>query len=45
VTYKPEGVETEAIDQSAGGDEGESEIPEAKHPGEAQPLRTPQERG
>ncbi len=39
VAYKPEGVETEAIDQSAGGDE-ESEIPEAQHSGEAEPLPT-----
>ena len=40
VPYKPEGTETEAIDQSAGGEETESEIPEAKHPAEAEPLRT-----
>ena len=38
VPYKPEGTDAEAIDQAAGGDE-ESEIPEAKHPGEAEPLR------
>jgi trigger factor len=43
VPYKPEGVETEAIEQAAGGDE-ESQIPEAKHPGEAEPLRTSKER-
>ena len=43
VASQPDGAETEAIDQSAGGDEGESEIPEAKHPGEAEPLRTPKE--
>ncbi|MBI3838746.1 MAG: trigger factor [Planctomycetia bacterium] len=43
VPYKPEGTETEAIDQSAGGEEEESEIPEAKHPGEAEPLRTSKE--
>lgn len=44
VPYKPEGVETEAIDQAAGGKDTETEIPEAKHPGEAEPLRTPKER-
>jgi trigger factor len=44
VPYKPEGVETEAIDQAAGGQDVESEIPEAKHPGEAEPLRTPTQR-
>ncbi len=38
VPYKPEGAETEAIDQSAGG-ERRSEIPEAKNTGEAEPLR------
>ena len=43
VPYKPEGAETEAIDQSAGGEQEESEIPEAKHPGEAEPLRTSKE--
>lgn len=41
VPYKPEGSDTEAIDQSAGGEEPEdAAIPEAKHPGEAEPLRT-----
>jgi trigger factor len=41
VPYKPEGSDTEAIDQSAGGEvEGDSAIPEAKHPGDAEPLRT-----
>ncbi len=44
VPYKPEGTDTEAIDQSAGGEEAESTIPEAKHPGEAEPLRTSKER-
>ncbi len=44
VPYKPEGAETEAIDQSAGGQDEETEIPEAKHAGEAEPLRTPKER-
>lgn len=44
VPYKPEGMDTEAIEQSAGGEE-ETEIPEAKNPGEAEPLRsaTPRE--
>jgi trigger factor len=42
VAYKPEGAETEAIDQSAGGEE-EPEIPEAQHPGEAEPLPTMKE--
>ncbi len=45
VPYKPEGAETEALDQSAGGEAEESEIPEAKHPGEAEPLRTSKEHG
>ncbi len=44
VPYKPEGTETEAIDTAAGGQDTESEIPEAKHSGEAEPLRTPKER-
>jgi trigger factor len=43
VPYKPEGTDTEALDQSAGGEEEESTIPEAKHPGEAEPLRTSKE--
>src|SRR4029077_5685075 len=42
VPYKPEGTETEAMDQPAGGEE-EPEIPEAKNPGEAEPLRTSKE--
>jgi trigger factor len=45
VPYKLGGADTEAIDQSAGGeDEEESSIPEAKHPGEAEPLRASKER-
>ena len=44
VPYKPEGGDTEALDQSAGGEE-ESEIPEAKNSGEAEPLRTSKEHG
>jgi trigger factor len=44
VPYKAGGAETEAIDQSAGGEEEEeSSIPEAKHPGEAEPLRATKE--
>jgi trigger factor len=43
VPFKPERVDTEAIDQAAGGEE-ESQIPEAKHPGEAEPLPTAQQR-
>jgi trigger factor len=43
VPYKPEGADTEALDQSAGGEEEESTIPEAKNPGEAEPLRTSKE--
>lgn len=46
VPYKPEGTETEALDQAAGGgEEAEDAIPEAKQPEEAQPLRGPTERG
>jgi trigger factor len=43
VPYKPDVAETEAIDQAAGGQDVESEIPEAKHAGEAEPLRTPKD--
>jgi len=43
VPYKPEGSDTEAIEQTAGGDEETSEIPEAKNSGEAEPLRTSKE--
>jgi trigger factor len=43
VKYKPEGADTEAIEQTAGGDE-ESEIPEAQHSGEAEPLPVVKER-
>ena len=43
VQYKPETAETEALEQTAGGEE-ESEIPEAKHPGEAEPLPAVKER-
>jgi trigger factor len=42
VPFKPEGVDTEAIEQTAGG-EDEGDIPEAKHAGEAEPLRTAKE--
>ena len=45
VPYKGEGAEVEALDQAAGGEEeSESDIPEAKHPGEAEPLRAAKER-
>lgn len=43
VPFKPEGAETEALDQAAGGEE-EPNIPEAKHAEEAQALRTSPER-
>lgn len=43
VPFKPEGAETEAIEQAAGGGD-EPEIPEAKHAGEAEPLRSAKER-
>ncbi len=43
VPYKIEGLDTEALDQAAGGDEEESSIPEATHPGEAAPLTNPRE--
>ncbi len=42
VPYSPEGDDTEAIEQAAGGEE-EPEIPEAKNAGEAEPLRTAKE--
>jgi len=42
VPFKPEGADTEAIDQAAGGEE-EPSIPEAKHGEEAQPLRAAKE--
>jgi len=44
VPFKPESLETEAIDEAAGGEESEEAIPEATQAGEAQPLREPQER-
>jgi hypothetical protein len=37
--FKPAGSDTEAVDSAAGGDEEESDIPEAKHPDE--PETTP----
>ncbi len=43
VPYKTEGGDTEAIEQTAGGEE-EPAIPEAKNPGEAEPLREVKER-
>lgn len=45
VPFKPEGSDTEALDQAAGGEEAEAEsIPEAKHAAEPEPLRTSKER-
>ncbi len=44
VPFKIEGVDTEAVDQAAGGDEEESSIPEATHPGDAEPLASPRDR-
>jgi trigger factor len=45
VPYKPESLETEAVDEAAGGgEETEDSIPEAKHAGEAEPLRETKER-
>ncbi len=45
VPYKPESLETEAVDEAAGGgEETEDAIPEAKHAGEAEPLRETKER-
>jgi len=39
VPYSPDAGDTEAVDSSAGGEAEESEIPEAKQAGEAEPLR------
>lgn len=45
VPFKPEGSDTEALDQAAGGGESEEDaIPEAKHAAEPEPLRTSKER-
>ncbi len=44
VPFKPESLETEAVDESAGGEEPEEAIPEATQAGEAEPLRETQER-
>ncbi len=44
VPFKPESLDTEAVDEAAGGEEPEEAIPEAKHAGEAEPLRESQER-
>ncbi len=44
VPYKLEGIDTEAVDQAAGGGEEEASIPEATHPGEAEPLSNPRDR-
>ncbi len=45
VPYKLEATEAEAIDQNAGGQEAEADIPEAKHSEGPEALRQPQERG
>jgi trigger factor len=39
VPYEPQAKDTESLDLAVGGSEDESEIPEAKHGGEAEPLR------
>jgi trigger factor len=45
VPFEPERTDTESVDETAGGgDEQESEIPEAKHGGEAEPLRSVEQR-
>jgi trigger factor len=45
VPFEPERTDTESVDETAGGgDEHESEIPEAKHGGEAEPLRSVEQR-
>jgi len=45
VPYKAESSDAEAVDQSAGGEAAEADIPEAKHSGGAETLRQPPERG
>lgn len=42
VPFQPESLDTEAVDESAGGES--EEIPEAHNAGEAQPLRSPEQR-
>jgi trigger factor len=44
VPFKPESLDTEAVDESAGGGDSEEAIPEAQEAGEAEPLRETQER-
>src|SRR5262245_41121778 len=44
VPFKPESLETEAIDEAAGGGDAEEAIPEAKQSGEAEALRETQDR-
>jgi trigger factor len=44
VPFKPESLDTEAVDESAGGEEPEEAIPEATQSGEAEPLRESQDR-
>jgi len=45
VPYKVDSSDAEAVDQTVGGEEGEADIPEAKHSGGAESLKQPQERG
>ncbi len=44
VPFVAEKADAESLDLAVGGDEEESEIPEAKHGGEAEPLRTTEQR-
>jgi trigger factor len=44
VAFQMETPDTEAIDESAGGEDADEAIPEATQGGEAQPLREPQDR-
>ena len=40
VPFVPDRADVESVDQAAGGEEEKSEIPEAKHGGDAEPLRS-----
>ncbi len=42
VPFVPEKADTESLELAIAGDDEESEIPEAKHGGEAEPLRSPE---
>ena len=45
VPFEPDRADTESVDQAAGGgDDEKSEIPEAKHGGDAEPLRQAEQR-